>query len=80
MSKKKSLLKPLISFLVIAAFYSLSEKKVTIETNELKSKIISLKTVQAGNGFEDLQPLIEILKDKQVIAMGDATYGTKESI
>ena len=84
MTKKKSLLKPLIPFLVIgviiAAFYNLTEKKVTIETNELKSKLISLKTVQAGNGFEDLQPLKEILKDKQVIAMGDATYGTKESI
>jgi erythromycin esterase len=82
--KKKSLLKSVLPFLVvggiIAGFYSISPKKVKIEPNELKNKLIALKTVQAGNGFEDLGPLKEILKDKQIIAMGDATYGTKESI
>lgn len=84
MKKKKNLLKSVVPFLIVGAiiaiFYSLSEKKVKIEPSELKSKLISLKTVQAGNGFEDLEPLKETLKDKQIIAMGDAPYGTKATI
>lgn len=47
-------------------------------TIELKEKLIPLKTTMAGNGFEDLMPLKEILKDKKIIAMGEATHGTAE--
>lgn len=84
MESKKRLFKLLIPFLVvgviITGFYAISKNKVKIEPEQLKSKLVALKTVQAGNGFADLEPLKEILKDKQIIAMGDATYGTKESI
>ncbi|MBU5226299.1 erythromycin esterase family protein [Clostridium senegalense] len=44
----------------------------------LKSKKIELKTVKYNNGFEDLMPLKNILKDKKIVAMGEATHGTKE--
>lgn len=47
-------------------------------TTRLKENLIPLKTTQAGNGFEDLMPLKEILKDKKIIGMGEATHGTKE--
>ncbi|WP_059173341.1 erythromycin esterase family protein [Bacillus sp. FJAT-27445] len=45
---------------------------------KLKEMVIPLKTAQAGNGFEDLQPLKEILKDVKILGMGEATHGTKE--
>lgn len=47
-------------------------------TTRLKENLIPIKTTQAGNGFEDLMPLKEILKDKKIIGMGEATHGTKE--
>ena len=45
---------------------------------DLKEHIIPLKTTKAGSGFEDLEPLKEILKDKKIVAMGEAAHGTKE--
>lgn len=43
-----------------------------------KSKAINLKTVKYNNGYEDLMALEPILKDKKIVAMGEATHGTKE--
>lgn len=37
-----------------------------------------LKTVDAGNGFEDLEPFKAILKDVRVVGLGEATHGTSE--
>ena len=37
-----------------------------------------LKTVEAGNGFEDLQFLKAILTDVKVVGLGEATHGTRE--
>lgn len=44
----------------------------------LKDKLIPLITTKAGNGYEDLDKLQVILKDKKIVAMGEATHGTKE--
>ena len=44
----------------------------------LKESVIPISTVEAGNGFEDLMPLKDILKDKKIVAMGEATHGTSE--
>lgn len=37
-----------------------------------------LKSVEAGHGFEDLQPLKEILRDVRIIGLGEATHGSRE--
>ena len=44
----------------------------------LKDKLIPLKATKAVNDYEDLDKLQVILKDKKIIAMGEATHGTKE--
>lgn len=38
----------------------------------------SLATVDAGNGFADLQPLKTILQPVQVLALGESSHGTSE--
>jgi len=43
-----------------------------------KEGSIPLKTVEAGNGLEDMEPLREILKDVQVVGMGESTHGSRE--
>lgn len=44
----------------------------------LKQNASPLKSVNAESGFEDLMPLKEVLKDVQIVGLGEATHGTKE--
>lgn len=44
----------------------------------IKSNALEIKTVDAGNGFADLQPFKSILKDVRVVGLGEATHGTSE--
>lgn len=44
----------------------------------LSDNTIPLKTVEAGNGFKDLQSLKKTLKDVQIIGLGESTHGTRE--
>ncbi|WP_373497224.1 erythromycin esterase family protein [Aquiflexum sp.] len=44
----------------------------------IQENAIPINHVEAGNGFEDLQPLKEILKDVKVVGLGEATHGTRE--
>jgi erythromycin esterase len=44
----------------------------------IRNNSISLKSVQAGSGFEDLNLLKPVLANKRVIGIGEATHGTKE--
>ncbi len=39
---------------------------------------IAIQTVNPESDNNDLLPLIEILKDKRIVALGEATHGTKE--
>jgi erythromycin esterase len=44
----------------------------------LGAHAIPLKSVQAGAGFDDLEPLESILKNVRVVGLGEATHGTRE--
>jgi len=37
-----------------------------------------LKSVNAGSGFDDLQPLKKILRGVRIVGLGEATHGTRE--
>lgn len=44
----------------------------------LKKAAVPLATVEAGHGFEDLQPLTPWISGARVVALGEATHGTRE--
>jgi erythromycin esterase len=44
----------------------------------VRQNAIPLKTVIAGNGFDDLQPLKKIIGSAHIVALGEATHGTRE--
>ncbi|MGA3097135.1 MAG: erythromycin esterase family protein [Bryobacteraceae bacterium] len=44
----------------------------------LKTNAIRLETVEPGSAFADMAPLKARLKDARVVAMGEATHGTRE--
>lgn len=44
----------------------------------LKQSAVPLSTLQAGNGFADMQPLRDIVGRARVVSLGEATPGTRE--
>lgn len=44
----------------------------------LRENAVPVKTVEAGNSFDDLQPLKRVLRDVRFVALGEATHGTRE--
>lgn len=44
----------------------------------LEENAIPLKGVEAEQGFEDMQPLKQIIGDARLVALGEATHGTRE--
>jgi erythromycin esterase len=44
----------------------------------IREHAIALTTVKAGSGFADLQPLRKIVGDARIVALGEATHGTRE--
>ena len=44
----------------------------------LASHAVRLRTVEARNGFDDLQPLKPIIGAARVVVLGEATHGTRE--
>jgi erythromycin esterase len=39
---------------------------------------IPLKTVVAGNGFDDMKPIRDLVGPARIVALGEATHGTRE--
>jgi erythromycin esterase len=76
--KVKKITPLLIAILIFFGIYQLFFKDKTVGVNELKENLIPFETVEATKGFEDMKVLKEILKDKQIVAMGEATHGTRE--
>lgn len=44
----------------------------------LANHAVRLRTVRARNGFDDMQPLKQIIGAARVVALGEATHGTRE--
>lgn len=45
----------------------------------LRTSALPLKTVQAGNGFDDLDPFGKSLDGVRIVGMGEPTHGTREA-
>lgn len=79
---KKIVIILVFAFMIISAGLIFNKQHDKYKENEavkcFKSKQIELNTVKYNNGFKDLMSLSPILKDKRIVAMGEATHGTKE--
>jgi erythromycin esterase-like protein len=50
----------------------------TAVSDWIAANAIRLSTVEAGHGFEDLQPLKKVIGDARIVSLGEATHGTRE--
>lgn len=46
--------------------------------NWIRDHAVRLRTVEAGNGFDDLQPLKKLIGSSRIVALGEATHGTRD--
>jgi len=44
----------------------------------IRASAIPITTVNAGNGFADLEPLRRVIGDARIVSLGEATHGTRE--
>ncbi len=44
----------------------------------IRANAIPLTTVEAGHGFADMQPLKKIIGNARIVALGEATHGSRE--
>jgi erythromycin esterase len=44
----------------------------------LRGHVVPLRTTVAGQGYDDLRPLAEIVGKARIVALGEATHGTRE--
>src|SRR5258708_3787765 len=44
----------------------------------VRTHAIPLTTVEANNGFNDLQPLKPLIGDARIVSLGEATHGSRE--
>ena len=86
MSKVASVM---LSSCVLAALYAVvtlhSVAQISETSPEEKASVawvranaIPLKTVDVGNGFADMEPLDRVVGDARIVALGEATHGTRE--
>ena len=44
----------------------------------MRTHAVALQTPEAGRGFRDMQPLKQIVGNARIVALGEATHGTRE--
>jgi erythromycin esterase-like protein len=44
----------------------------------MKANAVPLTTVVAGNGFADMRPLAKLIGNARIVALGEATHGSRE--
>lgn len=47
-------------------------------TEWIAENAIPIKTVEAGNGFEDLKPIGDMIDDARIVSLGEPTHGNRE--
>ena len=70
-------------FISISLFFALLVSCVQKPSKErvvewISANAVELKTVEAGNGFEDLIPFGEMVGDAKIVSLGEPTHGNRE--
>jgi len=80
MKKRNIIVLGIIAVVIIRFAININSSlpKSSESPDTLVNYLIPLQTTKPENGFKDLEALKEVLQNKKIIAMGEATHGTKE--
>jgi len=65
-------------FLAVALVWPAAAQETAPVTEWIASHAIRLTTPEAGHGFSDMQPLKKVVGNARIVALGEATHGTRE--
>ncbi len=74
-NKKACILFTVTLFLFTACTQKSNEARVE---KWITDHAIPIKTVEAGNGFDDLVPIGDIVEDARIVSLGEPTHGNRE--
>lgn len=63
---------------LLAAFQFATAQENQEVTKWFADNAITLKSVQGGDGFQDLKPLKQVLRGVRIVGLGEGTHGTRE--
>jgi len=66
-----------IAILAVALSVGFGEQTPSVD-EWVRTNAIRLTTVEAGHGFDDLQPLKGIIGSARIVTLGEATHGSRE--
>ncbi|MEM7306123.1 MAG: erythromycin esterase family protein [Planctomycetota bacterium] len=66
------------SLLLAAVPFANQEAPQPDQVDWLRRHAIPLRGVEAGQGFDDLEPLRDLVGDARVVALGESTHGSRE--
>ncbi len=61
-----------------SARIALQKARLAAAERWVAANSIPLETVEAGHGFRDLEPLKKLVGNARIVALGEATHGTRE--
>lgn len=69
-----------VAIATLSAFAALAVARASDEPSVrwIRQHAVRLKTPEAGHGFADMQPLKKIIGNARIVALGEATHGTRE--
>lgn len=73
----KTIVSIILIFVIISTIFGQLKQSDEV-IRWLQTSALPLKYQTAGNGFDDLQPLKETLRDVRIVGLGEATHGTRE--
>lgn len=67
------------TLLAALSLLSPAQQGLSPEATWLRGQGFPLATVEAGQGFDDLQPLRAMIGDARIVSLGEPTHGTREA-
>ncbi len=76
MTLKRFVALALLLLVTLAAAETSEDDKAVVDW--MRTHAVPLETPEAGHGFRDMQPLKQIVGNARIVALGEATHGTRE--
>jgi len=68
----------LLALLALGSSCAHAQQPTPDQIHWIRENAVAFETVKAGNGFDDLQHLKQLIGDARIVALGEPTHGSRE--